>query len=196
MAVLPIHLYGRSILRKKAKPVPAADAGLVRLAEDMVETMRNANGIGLAANQVGILHRILVVDVGETSEELRGLQPLVMVNPVLLREEGVWSMEEGCLSIPEIRDEVERAEEITVRYKNLAFEDREITVEGLLGRVILHEIDHLDGVLFLDYLGTVKQKLLKGRLNKIRKGEVDTNYPIVTAEGIMEEQKSNIKGQE
>ena len=176
--------------------MPAADAGLVRLAEDMVETMRNANGIGLAANQVGILQRILVVDVGETSEELRGMQPLVMVNPVLLREDGVWSMEEGCLSIPEIREEVVRAEEITVRYKNLAFEDREITVEGLLGRVILHEIDHLDGVLFLDYLGTVKQKLLKGRLNKIRKGEIDTSYPVVAAEGIMEGQKLNVKDQQ
>ena len=170
MAVLPIYLYGRPVLRKKAKPVLRADSEVVRLAEDMVETMKNANGIGLAANQVGSLRRVLVADIGETSEENRGMPPLVMINPVLVHETGTWSMEEGCLSIPDIRDEVERAEKITVRYRDLAFEEREITAEGLLGRVILHEIDHLNGVLFIDRLSFAKRSLIKAKLKTLAGG--------------------------
>jgi peptide deformylase len=182
LAILPIYLYGTPVLRKKGKPVTGVDAAVQRFAIDMVETMKNANGIGLAATQVGDLRRVIVVDIGETSEETRGMEPLVMINPVLLREADSWGMEEGCLSIPEIRDEVERAETIIVGYRDLAFEEREITASGLLGRVILHEIDHLNGVLFIDHLGSTHQRLLKGRLNKIRKGEVEVGYPVVAGE--------------
>mgnify|MGYP001607286862 FL=1 len=103
-----------------------------------------------------------------------------MLNPEVVGEAGEWVMEEGCLSIPDIREEVERAEAIRVKYKDLEMNDKELLADGLLGRVILHEIDHLNGVLFIDRLSKVKQKLLKGRLNKIRKGEMETSYPIVT----------------
>ncbi len=149
----------------------------------MFDTMHNAHGIGLAANQVGSLQRVIVIDVSGMGEEYQDAKPLVLVNPSVVRAEGEWTMEEGCLSIPDIRDDVTRAETITIRYKDLDFNDQELEASGLLARVILHEIDHLDGVLFIDHLGAVKRKLLTGRLNKIRKGEVEIEYPIV-AEGI------------
>ncbi|MGA9116467.1 MAG: peptide deformylase [Bacteroidota bacterium] len=178
MPVLPIYLYGQPVLRKKAKPVRAPSPELVRFAGDMLETMRGARGIGLAANQVGDLRRVIVVDISDAGEEYRNLPPLVMVNPAVVASEGMWIMEEGCLSIPDIRDEVEREESIRVEYRDLEFRSLQLAADGLLARVILHEIDHLNGVLFLDHLGTVRQRLLRGRLNKIRRGETDTAYPV------------------
>jgi peptide deformylase len=177
MAQLPIFIYDDPILRRKAKAVRQVDDGLRALASDMMETMHAAHGIGLAANQVGSLQRIIVVDVSGM-EEAPDVPPLVMLNPEVVHEEGSWVMEEGCLSIPEIREEVERPELIRVRFKDLAFADHEIEAGGILGRVILHELDHLNGILFIDRLGAVKRKLLRGRLNKIRRGEYETGYPI------------------
>jgi peptide deformylase len=144
----------------------------------MLETMRKANGIGLAGNQVGLLQRIIVVDVAD-ADEFKNVPPLIMLNPEVVGEEGEWAMEEGCLSIPEIREEVVRPETIHVRYNDPDFEQREIEARGLLGRVILHEIDHLNGVLFIDHLSGLKRKMLRGRLNKIRRGETEVTYPIV-----------------
>lgn len=177
-----MYTYGQPVLRKKAKPVKAVDADLVRFAEDMLHTMQNANGVGLAANQVGDLRRVIVVDIADTSDEFKDWKPMVLLNPEVVEEEGAWTMEEGCLSIPDIRDDVTRPEMVRVRYKDLDFKDQEISATGLLGRVLLHEIDHINGVLFIDHLGLVKQKLLRGRLNKIRRGEVEINYPIVAEE--------------
>lgn len=185
MAVLPIYIYDQPVLRKKAKPVRHVDETLRKLVEDMFETMHQANGIGLAANQVGSLHRVIVVDIGEVDESKDPAashtvkKPMAFLNPEVVWDEGKWVMEEGCLSIPEIREEVERAETIRVKYKDVDFEDRELEASGLFARVILHEIDHLNGVLFIDRVGAVKRKLLRGRLNKIAKGEVEVNYPIV-----------------
>jgi peptide deformylase len=178
VSVLPIYIYDQPVLRKKAKPVRTVDDGVIRLASDMLETMHVANGIGLAANQVGSLQRIIVVDLSGM-EETRDLKPLVMLNPEIHHEEGSLIMEEGCLSIPDIRDEVERAETIRVRYRDLQLNEQELQADGLLGRVILHEVDHLNGILFIDRLGAVKRKLLRGRLNRMRKGEVEVNYPVV-----------------
>ncbi len=178
MSVLPIYIYGQSVLRKKARPVKKPSDDLSVLARDMVETMRKANGIGLAANQVGDLRRVIVVDAGAIAESAE-LPPIAMINPEVLTRDGAWTIEEGCLSIPEIREEVERDEKILVRYLDDAFNAQEITADGLLARVILHEIDHLDGVLFLDHIGAVRRKLLRGRLNKLERGEVDVDYPIV-----------------
>lgn len=177
MAILPIYLYGQPVLRKKAKPVTAVTPELVATVENMFETMANAQGIGLAANQVGIRERIVVIDVSEM-EEGRDIPPLVLLNPVVVGNEGSWIMEEGCLSIPEIRAEVARGEHIRVRYSDLSGENQEIEATGLLGRVLLHEIDHLDGVLFIDYLPADEQKALRGRLNKIARGEAETPYPV------------------
>jgi len=179
MAQLPLFIYDDQILRRKAKPVRQVDDNLRKLAADMMETMHLDHGIGLAANQVGSLQRIIVVDVSGM-EETPEVPPLVMLNPEVLREEGSWIMEEGCLSIPDIREEVERPELIRVRFKDLDSKDHEIEAAGILSRVILHEIDHLNGVLFIDRLGAVKRKLLRGRLNKIRRGEYDVSYPVAT----------------
>ena len=193
MAILPIYTYNQPVLRKKAKLVKSVDEEFIKLVENMFDTMHTANGIGLAANQVGSLQRVLVVDISdvvkekEESGKLDGEEippeakaPLVMINAVVVLEEGTFVMEEGCLSIPEIREEVKRAEAIQVKYKDLKMREKELFADGLLARVILHEIDHLNGVLFIDRLGKMKQKLLKGRLNKISKGEIEVSYPVVT----------------
>lgn len=182
MAIVPIYLYDQPVLRKKAKPIRAVDEDLVRLAVDMLETMHQANGIGLAANQVGSLYRIIVVDLSGM-EDAGDAKPLVLLNPEVVSEAGTWVLEEGCLSIPDIREEVERAEQIRVKFRDLENREQILDADGMLGRVILHEIDHLNGVLFFDHLNAVKRKLLRGRLNKIRRGEVEVHYPVVTSDG-------------
>jgi peptide deformylase len=178
LSVLPIYTFEQSVLRRRARAIKQMDDHFRRIGEDMLETMNNANGIGLAANQVGLLHRIIVVDVSD-AEEYKTTPPFVMLNPEVLAESGAWEMEEGCLSIPEIREDVVRAETIRVRFRDLEFQQQEMDASGLLGRVILHEIDHLNGILFIDRLSGLKRKLLRGRLNKIRRGEMDVAYPIV-----------------
>lgn len=180
VTILPIYLFGHPVLRKKARPVKGAAEDLTVFGGDLINTMRYAGGIGLAATQVGDLRRVIVVEVGETDDEHRGAPPLVLVNPEVLRESGTNVREEGCLSIPEIRGDVTRAETIHVRFRDLDFRPQELTVSGLFARVILHEVDHLNGVLFIDRLGATRQRLLKGRLNRIRRGEVPTTYPVVT----------------
>ncbi len=191
MALLPIYLYGSDILRQKAKPVKDLDNETIRLVYDLFETMYKSNGIGLAATQVGAMKRVIVVDVTPTEEEANDgeeksaaedNQPrkLVLMNPEILDSSGSWTMEEGCLSIPDVRAEVDRAENIRVRFLNANFEEQEMELSGLLARVILHEIDHLDGILFVDHLSSAKRALLRSKLKKIKKGEVETSYPIVT----------------
>lgn len=199
MAILPIYTYGQPVLRKRAKSIRHVDEHLRKFVDDMFETMQHASGIGLAANQVGSLDRVLVIDISDVDDkEHEGVgeaaasvekkdgdgtpKKLVLLNPEVVSSEGSWKMEEGCLSIPGIRDEVERAETIRVKYKDLELNDQEIEAHGLLGRVLLHEIDHLNGILFVDRLGLVKRKLLRGRLNKLERGEVETKYPVVSVE--------------
>ena len=130
MSVLPIYTYGTSVLRKKAKPVTAVTDEIVKLVMDMFETMHAANGIGLAATQVGSLHRVIVVDISDV-EETKGVKPFTLINPELVSEEGAWVVEEGCLSIPNVRDEVERAETLRVRFKDANFKDVELEAGGL-----------------------------------------------------------------
>ncbi|HEY5614735.1 MAG TPA: peptide deformylase [Bacteroidota bacterium] len=199
MPILPIYLYGSDVLRKKAKPIKELSDEVIKLYVDMIATMHNAHGIGLAANQVGELLRIIVIDMSaveealeeeaeseaeeETAERSASSKPpksLIMINPEILSAEGSKKMEEGCLSIPEIRADVERPDKIHVRYRDGNFKEVEIDVEGLLARVMQHEIDHLDGVLFFDHSSKTQQVLLKPKLSKIKKGEVEANYPVVT----------------
>lgn len=193
MAIRPIYLYGSDMLRAKAKPVEELSDEIVKLIFDMVKTMRSANGIGLAANQVGELHRVLVVDLGAVEEALREEaegeatqkkpkeeKTLIVINPEILQLDGKWKMEEGCLSIPDVRAEVERAEKIRVRYRDGNFQQVEMETDGLLARVILHELDHLNGVLFIDHVSSTQRGLLKPKLRKIKKGEVETSYPVAT----------------
>jgi len=193
MSVLPIYLYGSEVLRKKAKPVHQLDDSLIKLIYDMSETMHKANGIGLAATQVGDMRRVIVADVSaieNAQREKDGKEPtdgvqekktLALINPQVAEESGSWNTEEGCLSIPDVRADVSRPETVRIRYRDVNFREVEMTVGGLLARVILHEMDHLDGVLFIDYIGATKRALLRNGLRKIKKGEVETSYPVVSA---------------
>jgi peptide deformylase len=180
MAVLPIYTYGANILRRRAEPARHADNRVVALIIAMFETMRKASGIGLAATQVGRLDRVIVIDVSDV-EEYKDVKPLALINPEVISRHGKASMEEGCLSIPEVRGLVERSDEITVRYRDANFQFQEIKAGGLLSRVLLHEIDHLDGVLFIDHLSADARAELAGDLAKIERGEMNVDYPVVTA---------------
>jgi peptide deformylase len=193
MSTLPIYLFGTEVLRKKAKPIQRLDDAAIKLMYDLAETMHKANGIGLAATQVGELRRMLVVDVSAIErgarEEDEGTPPkgdyeskvLVMINPETKAVEGSVMMEEGCLSIPDLRAEVDRPQKITVKYLDANFQEAEITADGLLARVIQHEADHLDGVMFVDRIGKTRRALLRSELKKIEKGEVDTSYPSISS---------------
>lgn len=180
MAILPIYTYGAPALRKKAHPVKSVGDDILTLVMDMFQTMRSAGGIGLAATQVGSLNRVIVIDISDC-EGYKEVKPIAMINPVLVESVGRWTVEEGCLSIPEVRDEVERAGRIRVRYRDTSDRETEIEAEGLLGRVILHEMDHLDGILFLDHLTPERKKAHRDQLKQIQRGEMDVAYPVVTA---------------
>lgn len=180
MAILPIYLYGNEVLKKKAKHISEVSDNDIKLIQDMFDTMHEASGIGLAANQIGELKRILVVDISDM-ESGKGTKPLAIINPEIIDEDGVWEMEEGCLSIPDIREKVTRPEKITVKYNDVNMKKIELEADGLLARVILHELDHLNGVLFTDHLTSTKKTLLRPKLKKIMKGHVETQYEVVIA---------------
>ncbi len=144
----------------------------------MFETMHSSNGIGLAANQVGVLERILVIDLSDM-EEYKETKPMAVINPEIVEEEGEWELEEGCLSLPEIRDIIPRAEKITVQFHDANLREQRIEATGMLGRVLQHEIDHLNGILITDHLSTAKRTLLRGKLKKISKGEFEQRYDVV-----------------
>jgi len=163
--------------------VVQASDDIIRLAMDMFETMHNANGIGLAATQVGSLNRVIAIDLSDL-EEMKDMKPILLINPEVLREEGSCMEEEGCLSIPEVRDQVERAEQISVKFKNSEFRDVSFDASGLLARVILHEIDHLNGVLFIDRISKERRKEHAKALKQIQRNEIEVSYPIVPAEAL------------
>jgi peptide deformylase len=164
MAILPIRLYPDPVLREKCPPVERFDDELRDLAADMVETMHAAPGVGLAAPQVGALLRLALVDlsVGKDPEEL-----LVLVNPEVLGEEGLATEVEGCLSIPDLTDKVERPERIRLRAHDLQGRPFELDADDWLARAVLHEIDHLDGVLFVDRLRGLRKERARRALKKM-----------------------------
>ncbi len=163
MAILPILIYGAPQLRQKARPVTVVDGAVQRLIDDMVETMYAAPGVGLAANQVGVLQRIIVVNPSE-KQDPEGLQAII--NPEIVLAEGEVVAEEGCLSIPDVREDVARFRRVVV--KGIGRDEKPLELEAaeLAGRVLQHEIDHLDGVLFVDRLSPAKKTLLKRQLKK------------------------------
>ncbi|MFQ6045567.1 MAG: peptide deformylase [Gemmatimonadales bacterium] len=163
MALRPLHLLGSPALRQRAAEVGQADEEVRQLVEDLLDTMRAERGIGLAANQVGVTRRVAVVQVGEND-------PIVLIDPVIIEREGTVRDEEGCLSIPEIFADVERAARIVVETTSLDNERRRIEATDLTSRAIQHEIDHLDGVLFLDHLSPLKRRMLLKKWKKMRKG--------------------------
>lgn len=184
--ILPIIPYGNPVLRKVAEDFQMGDAELKELIANMFETMYAANGVGLAAPQIGMAIRLFVVDgrpMNEEDEEDENFDPSLIdfkkafINPTILEEEGEeWVMEEGCLSIPGIRGEVERPEKVLIHYFNENGEEREEWYDGLAARIIQHEYDHIEGILFTDHLTPLKKRLLKNKLNDISKGNVSVSY--------------------
>jgi peptide deformylase len=164
MALLPILEFPDPRLRTRASPVEQVDAPLRKLIADMFETMYAAPGIGLAATQVNVHKRLLVIDVSESRKE-----PLALVNPQILSREGIEETEEGCLSVPGIYDKVTRADRIRVRALDRDGKQIEFDAHGLLAVCIQHEIDHLDGKLFVDYLSELKRTRIRRKLEKERK---------------------------
>lgn len=161
MALLPILRFPDPRLKKVAAPVVRVDDPIRKLIADMGETMYEASGIGLAATQVDVHKRVIVIDTSEERNQLR-----VFVNPQIRSCEGLQTGEEGCLSVPGIYDKVERAERVTVDYLDLDGQQKSLTAEGLLAVCIQHEIDHLDGTVFVDHLSQLKQTRIKSKLAK------------------------------
>jgi len=186
MAILPIVTYDDEVLRQEAEPVTKNSDELQQLIDDMFDTMYNADGVGLAAPQVGRLLRLFVANADvmadsedeEATEEKMG--PVVMINPEIVeKSDDQVELEEGCLSIPGVNAAVTRPKEIKVRYLDREFNERELEIDGWFSRVVQHERDHLDGILFLDHLSVFKRKLLGSKLTEIAEGRRETDYPVV-----------------
>jgi peptide deformylase len=177
--VHPIVVYGDPVLRQRAREIGKGTDVSVLIA-DLFDTMHAAKGIGLAAPQIGRSVRAFVVD-GSGLEEEKDMHDFrkVFLNPVMLEELGSpWEFEEGCLSIPNIREKVSRKATLRIRYFDENWVTQEEEFGGMKARIIQHEYDHIEGRLFIDYLTSLKKRLLKGKLADISKGEVDTEYPI------------------
>eukprot|EP00752_Nemacystus_decipiens_P017406 g15601.t1 len=167
MAILPILVAPHPVLKRKAEPVTAVTDEERRLLDDMLETMYDAPGIGLAAPQVGVSKRMLVVDVAREGE---APQPMKLINPEILeRSDDLAAYEEGCLSFPEQFAEVKRPARVRIAYLDETGEAREIEAEGLLATCLQHEIDHLDGVVFVDHISQLKRTMILRKLQKLKK---------------------------
>ncbi|MBO7721889.1 MAG: peptide deformylase [Kiritimatiellae bacterium] len=171
---LRIFKYGERVLREKAEPVAAVDDTLRRLAGDMLETMRDAKGVGLAAQQVGRKERLCVIDVPEGCDDGADMMfnapiamPLVMFNPEIIAREGSRREKEGCLSFPNIGGTLTRAVQVTCRFIDLENRPQTITARGFLARAVQHEVDHLDGVLYIDRMSAVERLACSGKLKKL-----------------------------
>jgi peptide deformylase len=195
--ILPIVAYGSPILRKTATVIDDAYTDLDMLLKNMWETMYNSNGVGIAAPQINKSIRIFLVDTAQifnnlddTDEENIAMKKYpdnpgikkAFINPTIINTSGKeWSYNEGCLSIPKIREDIARHEQVTLQYQNEQFEIFKETFAGVTARVILHEYDHLEGKLFIDYLSPLKKKLIKGKLTDITNLKVKTDYRMIVA---------------
>ncbi|MBB4230478.1 peptide deformylase [Rhizobium mongolense] len=167
MTIKPLIILPDPVLRQVSKPIERVDADLKRLADDMLETMYDAPGIGLAAIQVGVPRRILVIDVSREGEEK---QPQVFINPKIVRSSDERSVyEEGCLSIPDYYAEVERPATVSVEYLDRDGKEQTVEADGLLATCLQHEIDHLNGVLFIDYISRLKREMVIKKFTKAAK---------------------------
>ena len=191
--ILPIIAYGANVLKTKAVNITSDFPDLKTLIDNMWETMYNANGVGIAAPQIGKSIRLFVVDAAPFSkddeisdDEISTLKDFkkVFINPIMIEETGrEWDFKEGCLSIPNIREDITRKEKITIKYYDESFKEIELTLEGLAARIVQHEYDHLEGVLFTDKLSSLKKKLIRGKLNDISCGKIKTEYKMRHPQG-------------
>ena len=184
--ILPIVAYGNPVLKRVADEITSDYPNLSELIENMWETMYAAHGVGLAAPQIGLSIRLFVIDASlfvdeeeMDQEEIDTLKDLkkVFINPIIEEEQGeLWSFNEGCLSIPDVREDVSRKEEIVVSYVDENFTPQQLKLNGLAARVVQHEYDHIQGVLFTDHLSPLKKRLIKKRLTSISNGSVSVEY--------------------
>jgi peptide deformylase len=178
MALLPITVYGDKILRKKTSPVKDISNEDIKLIKDMFETMHNANGVGLAANQVGADKSIFIVDVSGV-EGHEKTKPMVFINPKITeRSEEQSVIEEGCLSLPDIRGKIKRPESVKIIYHDYDLKEQTIEANEILARVIQHEYDHLQGILIVDHLEGEEKKNFQETFRKIKEREIEVDYPI------------------
>ena len=180
--ILPIIAYGSSVLRKECEEIDASYPELTKLIANMFATMENANGIGLAAPQIGLGGRLFIIDstpLTEDEENKTAVEAVrkVFINPEIMEEEGKeWKFNEGCLSIPEIREDVYRKPDIAITYFDENFQYHEDKFSGIVARIIQHEYDHIEGTLFVDYLSPLKKRLLKRKLTEIAEGKISVDY--------------------
>jgi len=184
--ILPIIAYGDAVLRKKAEPITKDYPKLDTLIENMKETMYGAYGVGLAAPQVGVSIRLFLVDASsfaeddvfseEEQEQLKNFKR-TFINAQIVKEDGdEWAFNEGCLSIPDVREDVFRQPKVTISYQDEDFSAHTEVFDGIIARVVQHEYDHIEGVLFTDKLSTLKKRLIKGKLANISKGKIKVDY--------------------
>lgn len=177
--IFPIVLYGDPVLKKKASEVAENDESVGEFVDHMFETMYAAQGVGLAAPQVGQSLRVFVVDTTPMEDDEEDGLKRAFINPVMIEEMGEeWAFEEGCLSIPGVRADVNRKPEIRIEYFDENWELHEESFDGMKARVIQHEYDHIEGKLFTDYLTPFKKRLIKGKLANISKGKTDAEYRV------------------
>jgi len=184
--ILPIIAYGDPVLRKMGKEITKDYPDLEQLIINMWDTMYEAYGVGLAAPQVNYSIRLFIIDpspfaedetLTDSEKEVLSSLKKVFINPKIIEEEGKeWAFNEGCLSIPEVREDVFRKPRITIEYQDEDFNSFRETYEGLAARVIQHEYDHIEGILFTDKLSSLKKRLIKGKLSDISKGKIDVDY--------------------
>jgi peptide deformylase len=180
--IYPIYVYGHPVLRKKAVAISPDYPDLKKLINDMFQTMYASEGVGLAAPQIGLSIRLFVVDATVMNDEYPEIKDFkkVFINPTILNEEGEeWPYNEGCLSIPFIREDVFRKSKITIEYFDESFTKHIETFDGIPARIIQHEYDHIEGILFIDRLSILRKKLLQSKLNQISKGLIRPKYKIV-----------------
>ena len=183
--ILPIYIYGHPVLRKEAKDIDSSYPNLEELIDNMFETMYNAEGVGLAAPQVGLDDRIFVIDLSpladEENPEYKDLKKVFINAHIISRSGDIASLEEGCLSIPGINESVPREDEIEIEYLDENLESHKETFTGFTARVIQHEYDHIDGIMFIDRISAIRKRLIKAKLTNMSKGKVSCHYRVRTA---------------
>ncbi len=182
--ILPIYTYGQPVLRKVAEDITPDYSGLKDLIQNMFETMQHADGVGLAAPQIGLPIRVVTIDLDVLSEDYPEFKGFLhaYINPHIIETEGEdVSMEEGCLSLPGIHEAVKRKDRIHVTYLDENMQDHDEWVTGYLARVMQHEFDHLEGTMFIDHLSSLRKQMIKGKLSGLLKGKTHCSYKVKTA---------------